>query len=297
MPHKSNKESKKKTKSRKHRHHTKISQKVIQKVIVKIGEERKAKKARRRQKRHYKREAEDAILQQPSAPPTIVYNTGGAYQPLQYGQTVITPQQKKPVAEYVDIEQPSGIIEIPTKKEQLAEFIDPVAPPVSQENVGARIFTEKGLNPEKVDGNYSFGEPDVFNERPPTSLSDNELSFQPRFVAKSIGENLNQIGKPLMPIEGSLFDLVAELLPEKEIVKGEGYQKPKRRTKDEIAVSRYRELHALLLKDGYSESTANDYIDNTPSQKLPDEIKKVKADIKAKKGIGKIKKITESMKV
>ena len=276
MAHKSKKEVKHKTKSRKQRHHTKISQKVIQKVIVKIGEERKAKKARRKQKRRYKREEEDAILQQSSPPPTIVYNTGGAYQPLSIGQTLITPQPKIMKPEYVEVEQPSGIIDVLTKKEQLIDFIDPVAPPLSEEKLSSTIYTEPVFkNQEKVEGNYSFGMPDVYSEKPPSTLYDNETAFQPRFIPKDIAQELSEIGLTIdqsnSPFEGS---------KRQENVLGEPR---KRRTKEEIAAARSAELHALYIKSGLSGEKADSLVNSIQPKDLPNEIKRVKAEIKSLK--------------
>jgi hypothetical protein len=265
------KKVKHKSKSRRHKpkHHTKISQKVIQKVIVKIGEERKAKKARRKQKRKFQREAEDQQLQQlPSVSPNVIYNTGGAYAiPPNFGAATIIPQPvsvRRP--QYVEVEEPSGIIDVPTKKEQLEGLITPV--PLPQENINAAIYTEPVfVSKERVEGNYAFGMPDQYSERPPSQLSDNETAFQERY-------------KPL-PF-GHMEDALSAITASENIMAAAASKIKPRRSTEEVANARREELYKLYTEGvGLSREKSLNLVTETANKDLPNEIKRAKADIKA----------------
>jgi len=274
-------------------HRTKISQKVIQKVIVKIGEDRKARKVRRRQRRNYKKEYEQELQQQgQSIPATVVYNTGGAYQPLQFGQSIITPQPIMKNAKIAELETPVGIANIQTKKQQLEEFITPVP---AQDDIQSRIYSEPVYRTrEKVEGNYSFGMPDLYSEKPPTSLYDNEsqlikpsgnvmslseylLSQQAAQDAKGMfEENPRSRPKSVAEAQASVALGMEELQAEK---------KPKRtnRSRREIASDRYAELKALYEQTGLSTDEASRIANDVKASELFNEIKRTKKEIKARK--------------
>jgi hypothetical protein len=272
------KKVKRKSRRNKSKHHTKISQKVIQKVIVNIAEHKKAKKARRKQKRKFQREAEDQQLQQPtSVPANVVYNTGGAYTPpANFGATLIIPQPssvRKP--QYVEVEEPSGIIDVPTKKEQLSDFMTPV--PLPQDDIGASIYSGNVfVNKKRVEGNYAFGMPDQYSERPPSQLSDNETAFQPRFTPKSLGAFLMETNAAME----TMSNITAT-----EDVMVSAPKISKRRSTEEIAAARREELYKLYLEGvGLSAEKSLRLVSDIENKDLPNEIKKAKQEIR---GMGK----------
>jgi hypothetical protein len=270
------KKIKRKSKSRrnKSKHHTKISQKVIQKVIVNIAEHKKAKKARRKQKRKFQREAEDQQLQQPSSiPANVVYNTGGAYTPPpNFGATLIIPQPasvKKP--QYVEVEEPSGIIDVPTKKEQLEGLFNPV--PLPQDDIRASIYSEPVfVSKERVEGNYAFDKPDMYSERPPSQLSDNETAFQPRFTPQSLGAFLMKSNEAM--------ETMSNITATKDVMVS-APKISKRRSTEEIAAARRDELYKLYLEGvGLSAEKSLRLVSDVENKDLPNEIKKAKQEIR-----------------
>ena len=218
--------SKSKSKSKKHRHHTKISQKVIQKVVVQVNQEKKAKRARRKQKRAYKQEYE----QPQGVPPTIVYNTGAAYAPPNFGATLIKPQPQ-------------------------LEYVTPV--PLAQDNINSKLYSEPVYRrPEKVEGNYAFNEPDKYFERPNTSLYDNDLNLKEtvqeqerQFVQDLLNAQQASAGKGIP----DLMNITEEQMS--LLTASEGIQR-KRRSKHEIANARYEELKQIYIDRNYSPEQA-----------------------------------------
>jgi len=270
------KKIKRKSKSRKRSNlRSKISQKVIQKVIVNIAEQKKAKKVRRRQKRKFQREAEDLQLQQPSVPATVVYNTGAAFvPPLLGGASIIIPQPvsvKKP--QYIEVEEPSGIIEVPTKREQLSDLMTPV--PLPEENISNSIFTEPiYVSRERVEGNYSFDKPDMYYERPPASLTENQTTFKKRFIPQSLGEFL--MSRPEEEEETMSNITATELSEVKQPIKIS-----KRRSTEDIANARRDELFKLYVEGvGLARDKSEKLVAGVENKNLADEIRKAKNEIR-----------------
>jgi hypothetical protein len=258
-----------KEKKSKRRYGTKLSQKVIQKVVVQVNQDRQAKKARRKQRKTYKKEFEALQAQQfQSTPANITYATGLSYQPLQLGQTLITPEPRiigtsssRRVPQFVDVEEASGIIEVPLKREQLETFITPVE---RENDPTSRIYSERIFNPETIQGNYAFGKFDESVDRPPSSLYDNETL----------------IAEPTKPMK---FDPEVLLpLTREELEPVTAIAKAARRSKEEILASRQDELYFLYTKLGYSKTEALTNVSKLNSKELVEEIKKAKKEVKAR---------------
>jgi len=278
-------EKKKKRKSRKYRN--KLSQKVIQNVIVKVGEARKAKKARKKQRRLNRADLEAIQEQQINSKvsPVVVYQAGAPFQaPQQIGQSfqqevARTPSRENP--QYLEVEpQPLEFIERPTKREAVAEFIDPVAEAMDKgEKLKSAIYTRHAFPQEKVEGNYSFG---VFDESSSDTASINTISgiTQPASRIKSLGEWINDNGtearyanEPVLKMEELYSDYRNRPSPREMAEASSAYpamavtenplakrtRKPNR-PREEIQTSYRAELKKLIMEeDGMTDAMATQY--------------------------------------
>jgi len=197
MPKVSKKSSKKSRKDRR----SKISQKVIQNVIVRVGEERKAKKARRKQRRINRRDLEAIQEQQINSKvaPMVVYQTAAPFQqpqPIYNFAQEASSIKSKENPRYLEIEpQPLEFIENKSKKQQLSEFIDPVAEAMDKgENIKSSIYSREMFPQTKVAGNYAFGE---FDEGSSDTASINSVAgiTQPQSRVMTLGEWVSQNGR------------------------------------------------------------------------------------------------------
>ena len=272
MPKVSKKSSKKSRKQR-----TKISQKVIQNVIVKVGEERKARKARRKQRRLNRKDLEAIQEQQINSKvaPVVVYQTGAPFQPPQqvynFAQEASHKNMKtKGKPEYIEIEPELEFITTPTKKEQLTEFIDPVAEAAETgESIKNDIYTRQVLPAQKVEGNYAFGK---FDEGSSDTSSIRSVSgiTQPASRVMSLGEWVSQNGTeakyatdPELRME-RVYENVSEAsfgigpMPESQNPLARKARKPNR-PKEEIQTAYKNELKSLMLQSGLGEEEAEQY--------------------------------------
>lgn len=302
MPKVSKKSSKKSRKDRR----SKISQKVIQNVIVKVGEERKARKARRKQRRLNRADLEAIQEQQINAKvaPMVVYQTGAPFQaPQQIGQSfqqTASNTQSKENPRYLEIE-PNELefIENKSKKEQLTEFIDPVAEAMDKgEDVMSAIYTRHVFPKEKVEGNYAFGK---FDESSSDTSSINTVSgiTQPAGRVMSLGEWVSQNGTqakyatdPELRME-RIYAPVSEAsfgvgpMPVEQNPLAKRARKPNR-PKEEIQTAYKNELKKLILQSGVGEEEAEQY-SNVPktSSQFKEAIRLQKIDLKNQKKAGK----------
>jgi len=265
-------EKKSSKKSRKDRR-SKISQKVIQNVIVKVGEERKARKARRKQRRLNRADLEAIQEQQINSKvaPMVVYQTAAPFQAQQqigqsFQQTASNTQSKEN-PRYLEIE-PNELefITRPTKKEQLTEFINPVAEATDKgESARSAIYTKQVFPKEKVQGNYAFGK---FDEGSSDTSSIRSISgiTQPRSRVQTLGEWVSQNGteakyatdpdvrmeriyEPVSEASFGIGAMPAEQNPLRRI----------RRPKEEIQTAYKNELKQLILQSGIVEDEAEQY--------------------------------------
>jgi hypothetical protein len=270
---------KKKRRGKSKKQRSKISQKVIQNVIVKVGEERKARKARRKQRRINRADLEAIQEQQINArvAPMVVYQTAAPFQaPQQIGQSfqqTASNTQSKENPRYLEIE-PNELefITRPSKKEQLTQFIDPVAEATNAgEDARSAIYTKQVFPKEKVQGNYAFGK---FDEGSSDTSSIRSVSgiTQPASRVKSLGEWINENGtearyanEPIVKME-RIYEPVSEAsfgVGPMPVEQNPLARKP-RRTRGETITAYRDELKALMLKEGIPDVEAEQY-SNVPS--------------------------------
>jgi len=297
---------KKKRRGKSKKQRSKISQKVIQNVIVKVGEERKARKARRKQRRLNRADLEAIQEQQINAKvaPMVVYQTAAPFQaPQQIGQSFQQEASRKSSKEnprYLEIE-PNELefIENKSKKQQLSEFIDPVAEATDKgEDVKSAIYTRQVFPKEKVEGNYAFGK---FDEGSSDTSSINTVSgiTQPAGRIMSLGEWVTQNGTeakyatdPLVRME-RVYDNVSQAsfgigpMPVEQNPLAKRARKPNR-PKEEIQTAYKEELKKLMLQTGLGEEEAEQY-SNVPktSGQFKEAIRLQKIDLKKQKKAGK----------
>lgn len=298
----------KKTKSKRRNRKREISQKVIQNVIVKVGEERRAKKARRKQRRLNRADLEAIQEQQINAKvaPMVVYQTAAPFQaPQQIGlsfQQDASRIQSREDPRFLEVEpQPLEFIDKPTKKEQLSQFIDPIAETMDKgEQVASKIYTQQLFPQKKVEGNYAFGQLDQ-RDTSTINSSENNLA-RPAPKIKSLAEWVNDNGREpkyaaepvakmetiyatVTPseVEGATMEYAESLKKseEKPQKSDAGVFKAPRSKREDIQ-NRYRdELKSLLLQEGITESAATDYSNvPTTSKQFKDAIKLQKKRLK-----------------
>lgn len=268
MPKVSKKSSKKSRKDRR----SKISQKVIQNVIVKVGEERRAKKARRKQRRLNRADLEAIQEQQINAKvaPMVVYQTGAPFQqpqPIYNFAQEASRKQSKENPRYLEIEPELEFITTPSKKEQLTEFIDPVAEAMDKgENIKSSIYSREMFPQSKVAGNFAFGK---FDEGSSDTASIRSVSgiTQPMSRVMTLGEWVSQNGTEARyatdpdvrmeriyePVSEASFGIGPMPVSQNPLAK-----KPRRSSKQ--AQSDYREiLKKLLIAGEIGEEEAEQY--------------------------------------
>lgn len=264
---------KKKRRGKSKKERSKISQKVIQNVIVKVGEERKARKARRKQRRLNRADLEALQEQQINAKvaPMVVYQTAAPFQaPQQIGQSFqqdASTLEGKDNPRYLEIEPELEFITKPTKKEQLKEFINPVAEAMDTgESLRSAIYTKQVFPKEKVEGNYAFGK---FDEGSSDTSSIKYVSAitQPAGRVMSLGEWVSQNGTEARYATDPILQMEEVYAPVSEASFGVGpmpvEQNPlarkARRPKEEIQTAYKNELKKLILQSGIAEEEAEQY--------------------------------------
>jgi hypothetical protein len=275
-------------------------------VIVKVGEERKARKARRKQRRINRADLEAIQEQQINAKvaPMVVYQTGAPFQaPQQIGQSfqqTASHTQSKENPRYLEIE-PNELefITRPTKKEQLTQFIDPVAEATDKgENIKSSIYSREMFPQTKVAGNYAFGK---FDEGASDTSSIRSVSgiTQPAGRVMSLGEWVSNNGTeakyatdPLVRME-RVYEPVSEAsfgigpMPAEQNPLARKERKPKR-PKEEIQSAYKNQLKQLILQSGIGEEEAEQY-SNVPktSGQFKEAIRLQKIELKRLKKAGK----------
>lgn len=302
------------------KHRTKISQKVIQKVIVKIGEEKKAKKARRKYRRQMKTE-EREVPQQPIIAPNVIYQTGQPYQAPPYREpskpfepskpaVTITEMVKeiKPVSKLVEEVKPIKVAQDLTQLEDLmTTFIDPVAPPKSNEPLMSEIYTRPILPTERVEGNYAFGMPEKKSlisevtskivETGKEAVAKQVESGAGEFIGGAVGGVLSTaakaagvpglsgaaeaVGKTIGSVVGKT---IGKKITGKESTSAETEAPKKtRRTKQEVVNAKREQLLTLLKEQGLTNEKAQFYSKQPADKDLDDQIKLEKLKAKAMK--------------